>query len=72
MTEFDIMYGEGISKTGELIDLGVKAGLIEKAGAWLSYGKERWQGKENARAFLKENQTVADELEQKIREKYSN
>lgn len=67
--EFDIMYGEGISKTGELIDLGVKAGLIEKAGAWLSYGKERWQGKENARAFLKENQTVADELEQKIREK---
>lgn len=67
--EFDIMYGEGISKTGELIDLGVKAGLIEKAGAWLSYGKERWQGKENARAFLKENKSVADELEQKIREK---
>lgn len=67
--EFDIMYGEGISKTGELIDLGVKAGLVEKAGAWLSYGKERWQGKENARAFLKENQDVANELEQKIREK---
>ena len=67
--EFDIIYGEGISKTGELIDLGIKAGLIEKAGAWMSYNGERWQGRENARTFLRENPAVADEIEQKIREK---
>lgn len=67
--EFDIIYGEGISKTGELIDLGIKAGLIEKAGAWISYKGERWQGRENARTFLRENPTVADEIEQQIRAK---
>lgn len=67
--EFDIIYGEGISKTGELIDLGIKAGLIEKSGAWLSYKGERWQGRENARVFLRENQAVADEIEQQIRTK---
>lgn len=67
--EFDIIYGEGISKTGELIDLGIKAGLIEKSGAWLSYKSERWQGRENARAFLRDNEAVAAEIEQQIREK---
>lgn len=67
--EFDIIYGEGISKTGELIDLGIKAGLIEKSGAWLSYKGERWQGRENARTFLRENPAVATEIEQQIREK---
>jgi recombination protein RecA len=66
--EFDIMYGEGISKTGELIDLGLKAGIIDKSGAWLSYKGERiGQGRENAKAFLKENQVVADEIERAIR-----
>jgi recombination protein RecA len=66
--EFDIMYGEGISKTGELLDLGVKAGVVEKSGAWYSYGDERiGQGRENAKIFLKENQAVATEIEDKIR-----
>ena len=66
--EFDIMYGEGISKTGELLDLGVKAGVVEKSGAWFSYGDERiGQGRENAKAFLKENAAVALEIEDKIR-----
>ncbi len=69
VVEFDILYGEGISKMGELIDLGVKAGLIEKAGSWFSYKDQRiGQGKENARTFLKENPDVADEIEQIIRE----
>ena len=59
--EFDIMYGEGISKTGELVDLGVKAGIIEKSGAWFSFGGERiGQGRENTKAFLKEHPKVAD------------
>ena len=66
--EFDIMYGEGISKTGELLDLGVAAGVVEKSGAWYSYGDERiGQGRENARRFLKENTSVALEIEDKIR-----
>ncbi len=66
--EFDIMYGEGISKTGELIDLGVKAGVVEKSGSWFSYGDERiGQGRENAKAFLKANPTVAAEIEDRIR-----
>jgi recombination protein RecA len=66
--EFDIMYGEGISKTGELIDLGVKAGVVEKSGAWISYGDQRiGQGRENAKAFLKENPDIALEIEDKIR-----
>ena len=62
------MYGEGISKTGELIDLGVKAGVVEKSGSWFSYGDERiGQGRENAKAFLKENADIALEIEGKIR-----
>ena len=66
--EFDIMYGEGISKMGELIDLGVKAGVVEKSGAWFSYGDERiGQGRENAKTFLKENRAIAHAIEDKIR-----
>jgi recombination protein RecA len=66
--EFDIMYGEGISKNGELLDLGVKAGVVEKSGAWFSYGDERMgQGRENSKQFLKENQAIANEIEDKIR-----
>ena len=66
--EFDIMYGEGISKMGELLDLGVKAGVVEKSGAWFSYGDERiGQGRENAKQFLRENQDVAYDIEDKIR-----
>ena len=66
--EFDIMYGEGISKMGELLDLGVKAGVVEKSGAWFSYGDERiGQGRENSKIFLKENPSVALEIEDKIR-----
>ncbi|MBO6774870.1 MAG: recombinase RecA [Paracoccaceae bacterium] len=66
--EFDIMYGEGISKTGELLDLGVKAGVVEKSGSWFSYGDERiGQGRENAKTFLKENQAIALDIEDKIR-----
>jgi recombination protein RecA len=68
VVEFDIMYGEGISKTGELIDLGVKAGLVEKSGSWFSYGSQRiGQGRENAKTFLKANPAMADELEAAIR-----
>ena len=66
--EFDIMYGEGISKTGEILDLGVKAGLVEKSGAWFSYDSIRiGQGRENAKAYLKENPEVRDRLETAIR-----
>jgi recombination protein RecA len=66
--EFDIMYGEGISKTGELLDMGVKAGIVDKSGSWFSYGDERiGQGRENAKTFLKENPRVATEIEDKIR-----
>ncbi|MCB1348814.1 MAG: recombinase RecA [Maritimibacter sp.] len=66
--EFDIMYGEGISKMGELLDLGVKAGVVEKSGAWFSYGDERiGQGRENAKTFLRENTHMALEIEDKIR-----
>ena len=68
VVEFDVMYGEGISKTGELIDLGVAASVVEKSGAWFSYNGQRiGQGRENAKAFLKENPQVAGEIEQKIR-----
>lgn len=68
VVEFDIMYGEGISKTGELLDLGVKAGLVEKSGAWYSYNSTRiGQGRENARQFLKENPDMALEIENTIR-----
>src|SRR5690606_24118675 len=67
--EFDIMYGQGISKTGELIDLGVKVGIVEKSGAWLSYNGNRvGQGRENAKTFLKDNPKVAAEIEAAIRQ----
>jgi recombination protein RecA len=67
--EFDIMYGEGISKTGELIDLGVNAGVVEKSGAWFSYDSQRLgQGRENAKNFLKANPQIAERIEQDIRE----
>jgi recombination protein RecA len=66
--EFDIMYGEGISKMGELLDLGGKAGVVEKSGSWFSYGDERiGQGRENAKVFLRENTQTALEIEDKIR-----
>ncbi len=68
VVDFDIMYGEGISKTGELIDLGIKSGIVEKAGAWFSYkGEKLGQGRENAKLFLKEHPDVAQEIENKIR-----
>jgi recombination protein RecA len=67
--EFDIMFGEGISKVGELIDLGVKANVVEKSGAWFSYDSQRLgQGRENAKTFLKDNPEVAAEIEGKIRQ----
>ncbi len=67
--EFDIMYGEGISKSGELIDLGVRAGVVEKSGAWFSYDSVRLgQGRENAKVFLKTNPEMADKIEHAIRE----
>jgi recombination protein RecA len=66
--EFDIMYGEGISKRGELIDMGVKAGVVEKSGSWFSYGDERiGQGRENAKKYLKDHPNVAFAIEDKIR-----
>ena len=66
--EFDIMYGEGISKTGELIDLGVKAGVVDKSGSWYSYGDERiGQGRENAKQFLRDNPEIAYSIEDNIR-----
>ncbi len=70
MAEFEILYGEGISREGEIIELGVQHGLIDKAGSWYSYGSDRiGQGKENVREFLRANPDVAAEVEQKIREK---
>jgi recombination protein RecA len=67
--EFDIMYGEGISKVGELIDLGVKAGVVEKSGAWFSYDSQRiGQGRENAKLFLREHKDISDQIEVKVRE----
>ncbi|MBN9079592.1 MAG: recombinase RecA [Rhizobiales bacterium 65-79] len=67
--EFDIMYGEGVSKTGELIDLGVKAGVIEKSGAWFSYNSQRLgQGRENAKLFLRDNPELAREVETALRQ----
>src|SRR2546430_7354955 len=68
--EFDILYGEGISREGDLIDLGVDKGILEKSGTWLSYGGERLgQGRENARVFLKENKDIRDKLETALRKK---
>jgi len=67
--EFDIMYGEGVSKMGELVDLGVKAGIVEKSGAWFSYDSQRLgQGRENAKTFLKANPEVAAKIESQIRQ----
>ena len=67
--EFDIMYGEGISKMGELVDLGVKAGIVEKSGSWFSYNSQRiGQGRENAKQFLRENPDMANEIETAIRQ----
>ena len=67
-TEFDIFYNQGISKHGELIDLGVECGLVEKSGAWYSYGSDRiGQGRDNVREFLKENPEIADEIERQVR-----
>ena len=66
--EFDIMYGEGVSKMGEVIDLGVKAGVVEKSGSWYSYSSQRiGQGRENAKRFLLENVDIATEIEDAIR-----
>jgi recombination protein RecA len=66
--EFDIMYGEGVSKMGELVDLGVKAGVVEKSGSWFSYADQRiGQGRENAKTFLRQNSDIAREIEDKIR-----
>jgi recombination protein RecA len=68
MVEFDIMYGEGVSKTGELVDLGVKAGVVEKSGSWFSYDSQRiGQGRENAKTFLKENPDIAAKIESAVR-----
>jgi recombination protein RecA len=67
--EFDIMYGEGISKMGELVDLGVKAGVVEKSGAWFSYDSVRiGQGRENAKAFLRANPEMANKIEAAVRQ----
>jgi recombination protein RecA len=69
VVEFDIMYGQGVSKTGELLDLGAAAGVIDKSGAWFSYGDTRiGQGRENAKQFLAENPEMASEIERKVRE----
>src|SRR5204863_9790583 len=68
--EFDIVYGEGISREGDLIDLGVDKGVLEKSGTWISFGGERMgQGRENARVFLKENKDIRDKLENVLRKK---
>ncbi|HTO39732.1 MAG TPA: recombinase RecA [Rhizomicrobium sp.] len=67
--EFDIMYGQGVSKTGELVDLGVKAGFVEKSGAWYSYDGQRiGQGRENAKQFLAQNKDLADKIEAQVRQ----
>jgi recombination protein RecA len=69
VVEFDIMYGQGISKTGELLDLGVQAGIVEKSGAWFSFeGQRVGQGRENAKTFLRENPGIAATIEARIRE----
>ena len=68
VVDFDIMYGEGVSKTGELIDLGVQAGVVEKSGSWFSYDGQRiGQGRENAKGYLKEHPQIGEQIEQAIR-----
>jgi recombination protein RecA len=70
MAEFEILYGHGISREGEIIDIGVDQGIIDKAGSWYSYGKDRiGQGKENVREYLKANPEVANDIESQIRAK---
>jgi len=70
VVEFDLMYGKGISKSGELVDLGAKAEIVEKSGAWYAYKGERiGQGRENAKIYLEQNSKVAAEIEMAIREK---
>jgi recombination protein RecA len=67
--EFDILYGEGISREGEIVDMGVTAGVVDKSGAWYAYrGEKIGQGKDNAREFLRENPDIAHEIENRIRE----
>ena len=67
--EFDIMYGEGVSKMGEILDLGVKAGIVEKSGAWFSYDSQRLgQGRENSKAFLRANPDMTAKIEASIRQ----
>ena len=69
MAEFDILYGEGISREGEIIDMGVEARILDKSGAWYAYNGEKvGQGKDNAREFLRENPELAREIENKVRE----
>jgi recombination protein RecA len=69
LAEFEILYGKGISKIGELIDLGVANGIVDKSGAWYSYEGDRiGQGKENARAFLAEHADIADDIETRLRD----
>jgi recombination protein RecA len=69
VVEFDLMYGKGISKTGELVDLGAKAGVVEKSGAWYAYkGEKIGQGRENAKIYLEQNPNVAEEIEKVIRD----
>ena len=68
--EFDIVYGQGISREGSLIDVGVEQGIIKKSGAWYTYDSDQLgQGKENVRSFLRDNPDLADEIEKKIKEK---
>jgi recombination protein RecA len=68
VVEFDIMYGEGVSKTGELIDLGEKAGVVEKSGSWYSYDGQRiGQGRENAKTYLREHPEMGEAIEQTVR-----
>ena len=68
VADFDILYGEGISREGEIIELGVEHRIVEKSGAWYTYGKDRiGQGKDNAREYLKEHPEVAQEIESKVR-----
>ena len=68
VVEFDIMYGEGVSKSGEILDLGVKAGVVEKSGSWFSYDSQRiGQGRENAKMYLKDNPAMMAEVEEKVK-----
>jgi recombination protein RecA len=70
MAEFDIVFGEGISKIGEILDMGVEMGIVQKSGSWFSYDTNKLgQGREGVKALLKDNPALADELETKIREK---